>query len=68
MSASAKRARTEDLVRHRAMLFEAYLDARTPKAEHDAYARLRWHGYPPMYGEAPDPPNPPGWATLENVR
>lgn len=67
MSGDPKRARG-DLTPEMRAAVDAYWAAEDAAAQRIAYARMRWLGLPPGFGEAPDPINPPGWATLENVR
>lgn len=63
MTASAKRARAA-LTAAQQSAVDAYWTATTPAEEREALARMLWLGIPLSC----DPPNPPGWATLENVR
>lgn len=63
MSGEPKRARGA-LTEARQAAVDAYWAASTSQAEREAHAWMRWLGVP----SSGDPPNPPGWATLENVR
>lgn len=57
-----------DLTPEQQAAVDAYWIAEDAAKMRETYARMRWLGLPPGFGEPPDPQDPPGWSDLTNVR